>query len=300
MSDPSNPLVFNRPRLSARRDRARLSYSSVDFLKKRVAEDILDRISLTKRHFPMALELGAGHSDMRDLLGDYTDNVVLSDGSPNIAASLSSPAISADEEWLPFKEASFDLIVSGLSLQWVNDLPGTLIQIKRALKPDGYFVAALPGGASLSELRQVLLQAETEITGGAEMRVSPFADALDLSQLLQRAGLTLPVSDRDRLTLRYDNMFALLKDLQAAGETHSPFLSGRRPLSMRILMRAAELYQQMFSDDDGRIRATVDILWMTGWAPHPDQPKPARRGSGKVSLAEAVGSKEKSAGEKAG
>lgn len=300
MSDPSNPLVFNRSRLSTRRERARSSYSNVDFLKKRVTEDILDRITLTKRHFPMALELGAGHCDMRDQLYNHTDCLVLSDASKGIAATLLPPAICADEEWLPFREASFDLIVSGLSLQWVNDLPGTLIQIRRTLKPDGYFVAAIPGGASLTELRQVLLQAETELTGGAEMRVSPFADALDLSQLLQRAGLTLPVSDRDRLTLRYENMFALLQDLKAAGETHSPYLTGRRPLSMRVLMRAAELYQQMFSDDDGRIRATIDILWMTGWAPHPDQPKPARRGSGKVSLAEAVGSKEKSAGEKAG
>lgn len=300
MSDPANPLVFNRNQLAHRRARATSSYKSVDFLKRRVAEDIADRISLTRRQFPMALELGAGLCDMREMLAPYVDTLVTSDASPALAAEQSAPNLCLDEEWLPFKAESFDLIASGLSLHWVNDLPGTLIQIRRALRPDGYFVAAMPGGASLNELRQVLLQAETELTGGAEMRVSPFADALDISQLLQRAGFTLPVSDRDRLTLRYDNMFGLLNDLKASGETHAPFQAGRRPLSTRILVRAAELYQQMFADPDGRIRATLDIVWMTGWAPHPDQPKPRPRGSATVSLADAVGAKEHNAGEKAG
>ena len=300
MSSLANPLVFDRNQLARRRARAGTSYQTVDFLKRRVAEDIEDRISLTKRQFDVGVELGAGHFSMRNMLAAHCQTLLETDPSPAIAAALQPPALCVNEEWLPFREASVDLFVSALSLHWVNDLPGTLIQIRRALKPDGYFVGAMPGGASLNELRQVLLQAEAEMTGGAEMRVSPFADALDLSQLLQRAGFTLPVSDRDRLTLRYDNLFGLLRDLQASGETHAPFAKGRRPLSNRILMRAAELYQEQFSDPDGRIRATVDILWMTGWAPHPDQPKPKRPGSATVRLADALGVTEQSAGETTG
>lgn len=300
MSDPASPFVFDRPRLARRRARARETYKSVDFLKSRVAEDIIDRIAATGRHFPVAAELGAGVSDLRTALTHCTDHVILTDPSPEIATGLSMPAVCLDEEWLAFRPASLDLIVSGLALHWVNDLPGCLVQARRCLKPDGFFVGGMIGGNSLTELRQVLLQAESELTGGAEMRVSPFADALDLSQLLQRAGFALPVSDRDHLTLRYESLFALLRDLQASGETHSPARTGRRPLSRRILVRAAELYQEQFSDPDGRIRASVEIIWMTGWAPHPDQPKPLRPGSAKASLAEAVGAKEISAGEKAG
>lgn len=225
---------------------------------------------------------------MHQALQPHIDTLITTDLVPALAASLPPPALCMDEEWLPFKPECFDLIVSGLSLHWVNDLPGSLIQIRRALKPDGFFVGAIIGGGSLKELRQVLLQAETEVTGGAEMRVSPFADTLDVSQLLQRTGFTLPVSDRDQLTLRYDNIFALFNDLKASGETHAPFQAGRKPLSRRIMMRAAELYQEQFSDPDGRIRASVDIIWMTGWAPHPDQPKAKPRGSGQVSMADAV------------
>ncbi len=300
MSASNSPFVFDRSRLAQRRRRARDSYQSVDFLKRRVAEDVADRILLTKRHFPVALETGAGFLNMRDDLAPFVDTHICMDLSPEIASFTAQPTLASDEELLPFKEHSLDLIISALSLHWVNDLPGALIQARNALKPDGFFVAAMLGGNTLTELRQVLLQAESELTGGAEMRVSPFADALDLSQLLQRAGFALPVSDRDQLTLRYDSMFALLNDLKASGETHSPFTQGRRPLSRRILMRAAQLYAEQFSDPDGRIRASIDIMWVTGWAPHPDQPKPARRGSGTVSLAEAVGSVEQKTGDKAG
>ena len=300
MNTPANPLVFNRKQLNRRRQRARASYESVDFLKKRVAEDIEDRISVTRRQFDLAVELGAGLSDLREVLAPHTGTMVLCDSSPALASTLTPPALCVDEEWLPFKQESLDLIVSSLALHWVNDLPGTLIQIRRSLKPDGFFVGAMLGGASLMELRQALLQAETELTGGAEMRVSPFADALDMSQLLQRAGFTLPVSDRDRLTLRYDNIFALFRDLQASGETHAPFSLTRKPLTRRVLMRAADIYQEQFADPDGRIRATIDIVWMTGWAPHPDQPKAKRPGSATVRLADALGVEEQSTGEKAG
>lgn len=245
------------------------------------------------------MEIGAGFLDMKAELEPHVDTYICMDIAEKPGREMASPALIADEELLPFREESLDLVIAGSSLHWVNDLPGTLIQIRRAMKPDGYFVAAMPGGRTLTELRQVLLQAETELTGGAEMRVSPFADALDLSQLLQRAGFALPVSDRDQLTLRYDNVFALFDDLKAAGETHSPSQQGRRPLSRRILMRAAQLYAEQFADADGRIRASLEILWMTGWAPHPDQPKAKPRGSATVSMAEAVGAKEIKTGDKA-
>ena len=300
MSTSPNPLVFNRSHLAARRARASNRHESVNFLKARVAEDLEDRISVTNRRFPRAVELGAGLFDMREVLSRHTDFLLPCDASARLATQMTGPALCADEEWLPFKTQSLDLVVSALALHWVNDLPGTLVQIQRSLKPDGFFVGAMLGGATLTELRQSLLQAETELTGGAEMRVSPFADALDLSQLLQRAGFTLPVSDRDRLTLRYDNLFHLFDDLKASGETHAPFKEGRKALSPRILMRAAEIYQEEFSDPDGRIRATLDVVWMTGWAPHPDQPKAKAPGSATVRLADALGVSEQSAGEKAG
>lgn len=300
MSSIDPALVFDRNRLRQRRNRAATSYQSANFLKTRVMEDIEDRIASTARRFPFALSLGAFSSATGTNLVAFTDTLIQSDLSDAIADNNRADCIVVDEEWLPFREASFDLVISALSLHWVNDLPGSLIQIQRTLKPDGFFVGVMPGGASFRELRQVLLQAETELTGGAEMRVSPFADALDMSGLLQRAGFTLPVSDRDRLTIRYDTIFDIFHDLQALGETHAPARKGRRPLSRRVLVRAGELYYEQFADPDGRLRVTLDLIWMTGWAPHPSQPKAKRPGSARVSLAEALGTKEHSAGEKTG
>ena len=289
--------VFHRKRLTQRRARAASSYKTVSFLKKRVGEDILDRVSLTNRHFPLALDLGAGSNGSENGLSSVTGTIVSTDPSIKFLSGQKG-AVCCDEELLPFHPHSFDLVVSGLALHWVNDLLGTLIQIRHVLKPDGYFVASMIGGETLKELRQILLQAESELLGGATMRVSPFADVSDLSSLLQRAGFAMPVSDRERLTIRYDNMFALLQDLKASGETHSPVNLERQPLSPRILMRAAELYAEQFSDPDGRIRVSVEILWMTGWAPHESQPMPKRRGSATHRLADAVGAIELSAGEK--
>ncbi|MAP94169.1 MAG: SAM-dependent methyltransferase [Ponticaulis sp.] len=289
--------VFNRQHVRSRRSRASSSYQQVEFIKSRVLEDIEDRILSTGRKFSRALCLGGYSEAVETMMAPYCETLITTDFSASRLQAGQSVAV--DEEWLPFAEHSFDLIISPLALHWVNDLPGTLIQIRHCLKPDGFFIAAMPGGASLHELRQVMLQAETDIRGGADMRVSPFADALDMSGLLQRAGFTLPVSDRDRLTIRYDNIFKLFQDLQNAGETHAPD-GQRNPLSQRILMRAAELYQSEFADADGRIRATLDLVWMTGWSPHDSQPKPKRPGSARASLAEALGTKERSAGETTG
>ncbi|MAK62989.1 MAG: SAM-dependent methyltransferase [Ponticaulis sp.] len=297
---PNSHEVFDRSKVRRRRDRAASSYQQSDFIKSRILEDIEDRILATARQFPLALALGGYSPGTKNRLGRYCDTLIETDFSFARLPANGQMALTADEEWLPFADNQFDLIVSPLALHWVNDLPGTLIQINRCLKPDGFFIGVMPGGTSLKELRQSLLQAESELTDGAEMRVSPFADALDISGLLQRAGFALPVSDRDRLTIRYDSMFDLLRDLQAAGETHAPALTGRKPLSRRILMRAAEIYASEFADPDGRIRATVELVWMTGWAPHASQPRPKRPGSARASLAEAVGSIEHSAGEKTG
>lgn len=292
--------VFNRQQVRRRRNRAAQSAESVDFLRERILDDIEDRLLATRRKFPLCLSLGNVSPQTRERLAPYCDDLIETDLSDARLSSRQGLHVSADEEWLPFKDNSFDLIISPLSLHWVNDLPGTLIQINRALKPDGFFIAVMPGGATLKELRQSLLQAESAVTDGAEMRVSPFADALDMAGLLQRAGFALPVSDRDRMTIRYDSMFDLLRDLQAAGETHAPDMSGRKPISRWILMRAAEIYASEFVDTDGRIRATLELIWMTGWAPHASQPVAKRPGSARASLAEAVGAQEKTAGEKTG
>ena len=205
-----------------------------------------------------------------------------------------------DEERLPFAEASLDLVVSTLALHWTNDLPGALVQIRRALRPDGLFIGSILGGSTLTELRQALVQAESEIAGGAAPRVSPFADMMDAAGLLQRAGFALPVADVDRVQVAYAHPLELLRDLRAMGEGNVLADSDRRPLTRRVLARAMEIYAERFSRDDARIPATFEIVTMTGWAPHPDQQQPLKPGSAKMRLADALGSKEQPAGEKAG
>ena len=297
---PAPNEVFDRNQLRHRRNRAAETCDETDFLRNRILDDIEDRLLATQRKFPLALSLGSFSPKTRARLARFCTDLIESDLSERRLSGATGPGLATSEEWLPFRDNAFDLIVSPLSLHWVNDLPGALIQINRALRPDGFFIGVMPGGGTLRELRQSLLQAETELSGGAEMRVSPFADAFDMASLLQRAGFALPVSDRDRMTIRYSSMFELLKDLQAVGETHAPYLPGRKPLSRRTLMRAAEIYASEFADPDGRIRATLELIWITGWAPHASQPRPKRPGSARASLAQAVGAQERSAGEKTG
>jgi SAM-dependent methyltransferase len=211
-----------------------------------------------------------------------------------------APFIAADEEALPFGDATLDLVVSALALQFVNDLPGTLVQIRRALKPDGLFLAALPGGDTLTELRQSFAAAESETTGGVSPRVAPFADLRDLGGLLQRAGFALPVTDTDRLTVRYDSAFALMQDLRRMGATNVLIDRRRRPLKRATLMRMTEIYAERFGDPDGRLRATLEIVWLSGWSPHPTQQQPLKPGSAAARLADALGTREVSTGVKAG
>ena len=193
-----------------------------------------------------------------------------------------------DIERLPLAPARFDLVVSALSLQGANDLPGALVQIRQALRPDGLFLGAIVGGQTLRELRAVLVEAETETRGGASPRVAPFADVRNMGGLLQRAGFALPVADSDLVTVRYANLFALMADLRAMGATNALVARDRRPARRDMFLRAAELYGARFADADGRIRATFEIVSLAGWAPHESQQKPARRGSGRVSLVNAL------------
>ena len=209
-------------------------------------------------------------------------------------------SVAADEEALPFGDGTLDLVVSALALQFVNDLPGTLVQIRRSLKPDGLFLAALLGGDTLTELREAFAAAEAEVEDGVSPRVAPFADLRELGALLQRAGFALPVTDVDRLTVRYGSPFDLMHDLRRMGATNALVERSRRPLKRRTLARMAEIYGERFADADGRIRATFEIVWLSGWAPHESQQQPLKPGSAQRRLADALGAKEIPAGEKAG
>jgi SAM-dependent methyltransferase len=294
--------VFDRRRHARHRARAAARFGEYSFLKYAAVEDIALRLSAVNRRFERVLDLGA-HDGLleRTLRGDpgvadRIGHVVSTDLSPTwLKAPL---AVAADEEALPFADASFDLVVSALSLHWVNDLPGALIQIRRVLKPDGLFIGVLLGGRTLAELREVLLAAEEEARGGAHMRVSPVLDVIDGARLLQRAGFAMPVADADIQKVRYGEPMRLLADLRGMGET-AALTAKSPPLTRGILARAMELYRERFREPDGKVRATFEFVTLSGWSPAPDQPKPKRPGSAAARLADALGVKEQSAGDKA-
>ncbi|WP_199580916.1 methyltransferase domain-containing protein [Bradyrhizobium sp. MOS003] len=268
------PALFDRALLHARQRRAQ-AQGAVGFLLDRVAEDMSDRLAAVMRDFPAAADLwtpGEGLADLRTRL-------------PSIA-HIALDAAGAEK--LPFAPESLDLVVSALALQFVNDLPGVLAQIRRALKPDGLLLAAMIGGDSLTELRQAFAAAEAECEGGVSPRVAPFADLRDIGALLQRAGFALPVTDVDRVVVRYGNAFALMQDLRRMGAANVLIERRRTPSRRATLLRMAEIYAERFADADGRIRATFDIIWLSGWAPHASQQQPLKPGSAKASLADAV------------
>lgn len=290
MSQPT--VLFDRALLRARRKRASV-LGAETFLLDRVAGDLAERLSIVVRKFTRAADIGTPGDQVRRLLLEkkLTETIVEAGGDDDMAAC---------EEALPFAEGSLDLAVSALSLQFVNDLPGTLVQIRRALKPDGLFLAALFGGETLTELRQAFAAAESEIEGGISPRIAPFADLRDLGTLLQRAGFALPVTDVDRLVVRYPHALALMRDLRRMGATNILIERRRMPLRRGTLRRVEEIYAEHFSDADSRVRATFDIVWLSGWAPHESQQRPLAPGSARVRLADALGTKEFPAGEKAG
>ncbi|WP_018265802.1 methyltransferase domain-containing protein [Methylosinus sp. LW4] len=279
----SAPAIFDRALLRRRLARA-AARGAPDFLLARAADDLADRLAGIKRPFPRSLDLctPAAHFAQTVIAGGRP--------APLRAGRFYEAGVDlvAEEEALPFAAEAFDLIVSGFALQWVDDLPGALAQARRMLAPDGLFLACFPGGASLIELRAALAQAEDEISGGASPRVSPFVDLRDLGGLLQRAGFALPVTDVDSFTLRYDSMFALCAELRAMGAANVLTQRSRKPLRRAILLRAAEIYATRFSDADGRVRATMELVWLSGWAPHESQQKPLQPGSAQMRLADAL------------
>ena len=296
-----SPLIFDRDLLRSRRQRAAAAEPAT-FLLDRVAADLAERLAAVLRRFDLALDLGTPTDAVVTALASLgsVGTIVRADRTLPSGRAPASLFVVADEEALPFSDAAFDLVVSALALQFVNDLPGALVQIRRALKPDGLFLAALIGGETLTELRQSFAAAESEVEAGVSPRVAPFADLRDLGALLQRAGFALPVTDVDRITVRYDTVFALMHDLRRMGATNALIDRRRVPLRRATLMRMAEIYRERFSDDDGRIRATFEIVWLSGWAPHPSQQQPLRPGSAKTRLADALGTREIPTGEKAG
>jgi SAM-dependent methyltransferase len=272
MAAPENttPVLFDRALLRSRQDRAR-KQGAVTFLLDRVAEDFSDRLAAVKREFSVVADLWTpGELPLPE------------------RAAVTRVALDSGSEILPLQPESLDLVASALAFQFVNDLPGVLAQIRRALKPDGLLLATMIGGDTLTELRQSFAYAEAECEGGVSPRVAPFADLRDVGQLLQRAGLALPVTDVDRVVVRYDNAFALMHDLRRMGATNILIERRRKPTRGATLLRMAQIYAERFSDPDGRIRATFDIVWLSAWAPHDSQQKPLRPGSAKASLEDAV------------
>lgn len=289
--------IFDRALLAQRRRRAAPGATAHDFLLERASDDIAERLAIVRRRFPLAANIGAHHGVLsRRILGVAGIARVI---DVDATASLLGRAgerdlrVVADEEALPFADASLDLAVSALSLHLVNDLPGVLLQIRRALKPDGLLLASMLGGASLNELRTAWLEAEAEVTGGASPRVAPFADVRDMGALLQRAGFALPVVDSETVTVTYADPLALMREIKGMGASNMLRARRRTPVTRGLLLRAAEIYGERFAGANGRVPATFEILTLTAWAPDPSQPKPLRPGSATARLADALGVKER-------
>ncbi len=279
--------VFDRRLLRQRRDRAARNIRHHDFLFADVADRLADRLDVIRKEFPLIVALGnslEGHLQKRA----GTQRVICMDTSFGMARQVGGAAVVADEEFLPFRAASLDAVVSNLNLHWVNDLPGALLQIKQALKPDGLFLAALLGGESLKELRQCLMEAELAVTGGASPRVSPFADAHDIGVLMQRAGFALPVVDSDTITVHYSDPLKLMQDLRGMGASNATHNRLKKPTQRAVLLETARLYLEKFADAEGRVPATFQVIYTIGWAPHASQQQPLRPGSAKNKLADAL------------
>ena len=269
------PVLFDRALLRERLKRAQ-RLGPATFLLDRIAEDMADRLNAVLRDFKSAAEVG--------MPGDRVSNVLAARFDRYARIGLPE----RESEPLPLEAQSLGLVISVLAFQFVNDLPGVLAQIRRALRPDGLLMAAMIGGDTLTELRQSFAAAEAELEGGISPRVAPFADLRDVGALLQRADLALPVTDVDRIVVRYDSVFGLMHDLRRMGATNALMERRRVPTRRATMLRMAEIYNERFADPDGRVRATFDIIWLSGWAPHENQQKPLKPGSAKASLAEAV------------
>lgn len=280
-------------------------YQNHAFLKARESSELLGRLADVSRTFPAALDLGSHCGEAANVLVESGQVEAVTCYEPSLAMSevlkdAGQTVVRGPLETLPFDPGQFDLVTSVQALHWVNDLPGALTQIRRILKPDGLFLGCLFGGSTLTELRQSLVMAETEILGGASPRISPMPALQDMAGLLQRAGFALPVADIDRVSVRYSHPLKLMDDLRGMAEQAAFAVREgqvRRSLSPRIIARMCDIYRERFADPDGKVRATFEVIWMSGWAPADSQPKPLRPGSAKFSLAEAVKRAGKTSGE---
>ena len=299
MSDA--PLLFDRRLLRERRARFAAEIEDREILIGHVAREIADRVSIMLRAFPRALDLGAYHGLLGRTIAELpsVEQVVYAESVFAYARHCPAPAVVCDEDLLPFKDGAFNLVVSGLALHRVNDLPGSLIQIRRALAPDGLFMAAALGDDALRELRECLLEAEEEIEGGVSPRVSPFADVRAYGALLQRAGFALPVTDSEEIEVIYPSPRELMHEIRALGGGNVLMARSRKPLSRRVLARAEELYRTRYGAPDGKVAATFQFVFMSGWAPDPSQQQPLKPGSARSRLADALNTTEQPGGAKA-
>ena len=300
-SAPTDIEMFDRRQVRRQRQRAADSGTFVDFLKNMMVEDLVDRLALINRQFTRILDLGSHDGRLGQALAARYPDASIIYADPAEGWLRGRPhAVACDADFLPFKDEAFDLVVSAGLLHWTNDMPGALIQINRALKPDGLFMAAFPGGGTLYELRRALIDAEEELTGRVAPRVAPMIEVRDAGSLLQRASFAMPVADSDHFTITYGDPLKLFAELRAMGETNAQASRPRSFLRRDVLMRAAALYAERFGLDGGRIPATVELISLQGWAPGPGQPKPLRPGSAKVRLADALGVTEQPTGDRAG
>ena len=309
MSMPDPMLVFDRAVVRRRRERVARSWDGAAFLKREIATRLVDRLDDIKRSFPLALDIGCHGGELGAALAlpdgkrrGGVETLLQMDLAMGFArrARAYGPALVGDEEMLPVAPQSIDLVLSAMSLHWVNDLPGTLLRIRESLKPDGLFLGALLGGETLWQLRQALAQAESDVEGGLSPRVSPFADLRDATGLLQRAGFALPVGDAERIEVSYPDALALVRELRAMGESNA--VRGRRPALARreTMLRALSIYEERHGDANERVPATFEVIFLHGWAPHASQQRPLAPGAATGRLADALGTVERPAGEKAG
>lgn len=297
---PERPALFDPALIAPRRDRAeRLGFSGgADFLHREVAGLVRERLDDVTRDFRDAVVIGSGGGVYRAALAGRVDEVSALELSPLRAARGFATRVGHLDP-LPLGAGTVDLCLSMLEMHWMNDPVGHLIQLRRALRPDGLLIAAMLGGGTLSELRTVLAEAEAEVTGGLSPRIAPMAEIRDLGGLLQRAGLAMPVADAERIEVSYRDVWALMRELRAMGETNMLAARRRVPLRRAVVRRAAELYARRFPAGSGRVRATFEVVFLTGWSPGPGQPQPLRPGSARQRLADALGVEEIGAGERA-
>lgn len=281
--------LFNRFLIKLRRDKISSTFAKHDFLKKEISHRLIDNLGDIKKSFNIILSMNVDESCLTQRFKQAF--IIHQDYSLNMLKSLPDMSIQADEEYLPYQNQSLELILSCLNLHWVNDLPGTLIQILRSLKPDGLFLGATFGGETLTELRQSMLKADIELRGGSSPHISPFIDVRDAGALLQRAGFALPVVSTERIIVTYSDALSLMKELKAMGENNALLKQYKGLTTPRLMVKVADIYHQTYANKNGRVPATFDIVYLQGWAPHESQQKPLKPGTAKVSLKEALGTK---------